>query len=144
MTARLPTPGGDSGAWGDILNTFLAVGHDAEGYNLGTASQIDKGGVGSGTVTFDASASQKQKLTVGGALTVAFSNWPASGIYGEVEIELVNGGSNVTWPTVNWLKGDGSSSTTFSDLGVTLQSSGANFVVVWSTDGGTTLRGCAA
>jgi hypothetical protein len=35
MTARLPTPGGDSGTWGDVLNTFLAVGHDASGKNIG-------------------------------------------------------------------------------------------------------------
>lgn len=34
MTARLPTPGSDSGAWGDLLNTWLQVGHDAAGNNL--------------------------------------------------------------------------------------------------------------
>ena len=144
MTARLPTPGGDSGTWGDVLNTFLAVGHDANGYNIGVTPQVDKGSVGTGTVTLDASASFKQKLTVTGALTVAFSGWPAAGTYGEIEIELVNGGTNVSWPTVHWLKGDGTSSTTFSDMGVTLQTSGTNFVVVWSTDSGATLWGSAA
>src|ERR1035437_2656030 len=35
MTARLPTPGGDSGTWGDVLNEYLAVGHDASGHNIG-------------------------------------------------------------------------------------------------------------
>lgn len=34
MTARLPTPGADSGAWGDVLNTYLRVGHDAAGNNI--------------------------------------------------------------------------------------------------------------
>lgn len=29
--ARLPVPGSDSGAWGDILNSFLAVEHDNSG-----------------------------------------------------------------------------------------------------------------
>jgi hypothetical protein len=29
--ARLPIPGGDKGTWGDILNTFLSVSHDADG-----------------------------------------------------------------------------------------------------------------
>jgi hypothetical protein len=29
--ARLPTPGGDSGAWGQVLNSFLEVGHNADG-----------------------------------------------------------------------------------------------------------------
>jgi len=35
MTARLPIPGSDSGAWGDVLNTFLEVGHNATGDNIG-------------------------------------------------------------------------------------------------------------
>jgi hypothetical protein len=38
MTARLPTPGGDSGTWGDVLNGYLAVGHDASGHNIGTGT----------------------------------------------------------------------------------------------------------
>jgi|GEM_PF-3230053 len=29
--ARLPTPGGDDGTWGDVLNSFLAVSHNADG-----------------------------------------------------------------------------------------------------------------
>jgi hypothetical protein len=29
--ARLPTPGGDSGNWGTILNDFLSVEHEADG-----------------------------------------------------------------------------------------------------------------
>jgi hypothetical protein len=40
MTARLPTPGGDSGTWGDVLNTFLAVGHDASGHNIGVRTVL--------------------------------------------------------------------------------------------------------
>ena len=40
MTARLPTPGGDSGTWGDVLNEYLAVGHDASGYNIGVRTQL--------------------------------------------------------------------------------------------------------
>ncbi|MEI9966248.1 MAG: arabinofuranosidase catalytic domain-containing protein [Candidatus Moraniibacteriota bacterium] len=31
---RLPTPGADGGAWGSILNEYLAVAHDADGRNL--------------------------------------------------------------------------------------------------------------
>jgi hypothetical protein len=31
MTARLPVPGSDDDAWGDILNTFLEVSHNADG-----------------------------------------------------------------------------------------------------------------
>src|SRR5690606_18219653 len=29
--ARLPRPGSDEGTWGDILNSFLAVSHNADG-----------------------------------------------------------------------------------------------------------------
>lgn len=29
--ARLPTPGGDKGVWGDLLNTFLAIEHNSDG-----------------------------------------------------------------------------------------------------------------
>jgi hypothetical protein len=35
-------------------------------------------------------------------------------------------------------------STTFSDIGVTLQSSGTNLAIVWTVDGGTTQNGRAA
>jgi hypothetical protein len=31
MAARLPTPGSDNGAWGDILNSFLSVEHNPDG-----------------------------------------------------------------------------------------------------------------
>ena len=31
MAVRLPTPGGDSGNWGDILNAYLEVSHNADG-----------------------------------------------------------------------------------------------------------------
>lgn len=37
---RLPTPGGDSGTWGDILNQFLAVEHLSDG-TLKRAGDID-------------------------------------------------------------------------------------------------------
>jgi hypothetical protein len=29
--ARLPTPGGDDNAWGNVLNTFLSVAHNSDG-----------------------------------------------------------------------------------------------------------------
>lgn len=31
--ARLPTPGGDDGTWGEVLNEFLNVGHNSDGTN---------------------------------------------------------------------------------------------------------------
>lgn len=40
--ARLPTQGGDSGTWGDILNEFLQVGHHTDGTNIGGMIEIIK------------------------------------------------------------------------------------------------------
>lgn len=105
---------------------------------------LDKGIITSGSVTFTVSAALIQKVTVGAALAVAFAGWPTTGIRGEVELEVVNGGAfAVTWPTVNWALGDGSYSTTFGDMNVNLEAAGQNLVVVWSSDGGTTLYGRA-
>lgn len=42
--ARLPTPGGDNGTWGDILNDFLKVSHTSDG-NLKTVA-VSRGGTG--------------------------------------------------------------------------------------------------
>ncbi len=42
MTARLPTPGSDSGTWGDVLNTYLGVGHTAAGINQGPVVEATK------------------------------------------------------------------------------------------------------
>lgn len=105
---------------------------------------FDNGTVSSGTKTISASNGTKQKLTVSGSFTLAYSSWAASGNYNEVELQLVNGGTSVTWPTVNWMVGDGTTSTTFAAMGVALQSSGTNWVVVWTVDGGTTLYGRAS
>jgi hypothetical protein len=131
----------------DILHSIYGeyLGVDKDGNlvcgNL-ARSVPDKGTVSSGTVTFSASI-PKQKLTVGGNLTIAYSSWPAA--YGEVEIQLVNGGAHtVTWPTINWVVGDGTTSTTFADMNVTLASSGTNHVMVWTWNGGTTLFGRAS
>jgi hypothetical protein len=40
MTARLPVPGSDNGTWGDVLNTYLEVAHDAAGNVIGLIPAI--------------------------------------------------------------------------------------------------------
>lgn len=54
--ATLPTPGGDTGTWGDELNEFLLVGHDSGGNNLGSLSyahlqHVESSGSNGGTAT---------------------------------------------------------------------------------------------
>lgn len=35
--ARLPIPGSDDGTWGDILNEYLSIEHNADGISLDSA-----------------------------------------------------------------------------------------------------------
>lgn len=108
---------------------------------------VDKGTVASGTSTLDYTGGNVQRIQVGGAMTIAFSNWPASGNQGTMMLELVNGGSaTVTWPTVNWVLKNGTFTTTLStylsDFGRTaLQTSGTDFFVFWTRNAGTTIYG---
>jgi hypothetical protein len=77
-----------------------------------------------------------------GAQTLSIANWPPSGNLGELLIEGVNlGAATITWPTINWIKSDGTTTTTFSSNGVTLQTSGTDWVLLWTRDAGTTIYG---
>lgn len=77
-----------------------------------------------------------------GAQTLTISNWPPTGNRGELWIEGVNlGAATITWPVINWLKSDGTYTTTFSAHGVTLQASGIDNVYLWTRDGGATIYG---
>jgi len=122
--------------------------------NVFTSSQnyteANKGIVTSGTVTFDRSAGDVQKLQVGGALSVALAGWPAFGTYGGILLEIINGGAFVlTFPTIKWILPDtGAAAASFSAyltaIGRTsssLQVSGSDFLYLWSTDGGATVFG---
>lgn len=116
----------------------------ANGSGGGAASvvMVDKGTVTSGTVTFNVTTSSYQRLQVGGALSITTSGWPTSNTYGELMLELVNGASAaITWPSINWIRGDGTVTTTFSTNGVSLQASGTDFISLWTRNGGTTIYG---
>ena len=112
----------------DMAGNALTV--DAINYDT-----IDKGTVSTGTVSFDVLTATKQKLTVGGALTIELTNKPANDW--ELEIDLTNGGAfAITFPTVNWLIGDGTTSTVFDDMVVTLNAAGVNTLLFWGTGTG--------
>lgn len=108
---------------------------------------VDKGTVSTGTVTFDVSAAEVQRLQVGGALTIAFSNWATAGNFSAIMVKLVNGGSaTVTLPTINWQLPAGGFTTTFATymtaIGrASLQTSGTDFALFWTDDAATTLYG---
>lgn len=107
---------------------------------------IDKG-TSSGTVTFDYSQGSHQRLQVGGATTIAFSNFPPIANLGCILLELVNAGSaTVTFPTINWVQVNGTFTTNIStyltNIGRNaLQTTGTDFAVIWTRDGGTTVYG---
>lgn len=134
---------GSQGPAGGYTGSAGTNGYTGSKGDLGyvTINMVDKGTVTSGTVTFSVTASSYQRLQVGGALTIATSDW-AVGTYNEVAIELVNGAAaSVTWPTIYWILPNGGVTTTFANNGVVLQTAGTDFVILWSRDGGTTIYG---
>jgi hypothetical protein len=106
MTTRLPTPGADSGTWGDTLNSYLQVGHDATGNNVGIIPETLK----STNYTLVAADSGKRLVATSG-ITITV---PVVGTLGNgFECEVVNAsGSSVT------IDGPGSTNVTLSSLSV--------------------------
>ncbi len=139
---RLLGRGAGAGA-GPAQELTLGNGLQMAGATLSAAglTTLDKGtGAAASTQTFDVSAAGHQRLQVGGALTVAFTGWPSG--FGELLVELVNGGLHiVTWPTIKWLRPDGTYVTTFAGTGVVLNSADTDWVLIWTGNGGTTLFG---
>lgn len=139
-TGKFVTNNGTSASW-------AAVSLSGTSTAAINANEIDKGTVSSGTVTFTQSVANVQRLQVGGALTIATTGWPTAGTFGELLLKLVNGGAyTVTLPTINWIKPDGTLTTTFATYLTAisrpaLQTSGTDFMYLFSDDAGTTLYG---
>ena len=137
---------GDPGVQGGVGTQGVQGTQGAQGavgVSVSLSTYLNKSTITSGTVTFTHSEAQNQRLQVAGALTIATAGWPAANTaLGVMLIELVNGGAAaITWPVVHWLLTDGTTTTTFSLNGVTLQASGSDFVTLWSRDGGVTVHG---
>ncbi|MBP9773154.1 MAG: hypothetical protein KBD00_00815 [Candidatus Peribacteraceae bacterium] len=88
--ARLPVSGSDSGTWGDVLNTFLQVGHASTGENIGAVVEVTK----SSGYTLVAGDSGK-RIVATAAITISV---PAVATLGNgFEVEIVNdSGGTVT------------------------------------------------
>jgi hypothetical protein len=86
---------------------------------------------------------QRWAPTASSSPTLTISNWPPSGNLGELLIEGVNLGAagTITWPTINWITSTGATTTTFASNGVTLQTSGTDWCLLWTRDAGTTIYG---
>ncbi len=79
--ARLPIPGGDDGAWGDILNEFLEVGHNFDGSLKGVVKTSGNQTVG-GTKTFSSSPQVPTPNSASDAATKAYVDANDSGATG--------------------------------------------------------------
>jgi hypothetical protein len=150
----IPTVGGDTGAWGTIVNAaFVAADASlkliadianaalakAGGIMTGrvdlwtaTIKRIDKGSI-SGAQSFDISLAQYFTLTVGAALQPSFSNVPAGTFATGVVFRMTNAGAFViTWPaSVKWAAG---AAPVFTAAGV-------DMVIFITDDNGVTWRG---
>mgnify|MGYP001661385265 CR=1 FL=1 len=116
------------------------VSHEPGGADVITslgsvAEKLQALGTISGDVTIDLSAGLSVSATVGGAVTLAFSNAPVGGAV-VVVLRLTNGGSAVvTWPTtISWA----------NSKAPTLTAAGTDMVVLVTDDGGATWMGSAS
>ena len=102
-------------------------------YNSSTTAALD----------FTNGSQQRWAPTASSSPTLSITNWPPSGNLGELLIEGVNLGAagTITWPTINWITSTGATTTTFSSNGVTLQTSGTDWCLLWTRDAGTTIYG---
>lgn len=100
-------------------------------YNSGTTNALDY-----------VNGSHQRWTPNTGAQTLSITNWSPTGNLSELLIEGVNlGAATITFPTINWINSDGTTTTTFSSNGVTLQTSGVDWIVLWTRDAGTTIYG---
>lgn len=101
--AQLPTPGGNNGTWGDVLNEFLQVGHSAGGLNIGGMVETTKGS--NYTLT---AADNGKRFVATAAITFTV---PTVGTLGNgYEVEIVNdSGGTVT------IDGPGSTNVSLAD-----------------------------
>lgn len=102
--ANLPTPGSDNGTWGNTLNTYLLVGHDSSGHNVGGLI-VESTKSSAYTLT---AANNSQRIVATSAITITL---PATGTLGNgFECEIVNdsGGSVI-------LDGPGATNVTMAD-----------------------------
>lgn len=109
---------------------------------------LDKGNSSTTTQDLAYTGGSHQKITATGNFTITTSAWPPTGNLGEMLLELVNGGSQtITFPTISWIKPDGTTTTSIStylaaNTGRTsLQSSGTDFIILWTRDAGSTIYG---
>lgn len=165
--AQLPTPGGNDGTWGDVLNEYLEVEHASNGTHK-TDYLPKSGGTLTGNVnaadyvvsraemkdyaetvvtansstayTVDLVNGNVYELTLTGNCTITLSNPPATGRAGSVTLILTQDGTGsrtITWPSS--VKWSNTSAPT-----LTTTAGAVDIIQLLTTNGGTTWRGFLA
>lgn len=115
--ATLPTPGADTDTWGDELNEWLLVGHDAAGNNLGGGLELIANSLlGADAASIDISGipGTHVHLLIVGNIRAATAG--VSQIDGRIRFNN-DSGSNYDW--VRWLMTDASGPFTGGGFGET-------------------------
>lgn len=108
----------------------------------GTAEVVQDIGDVNGSAVINPMSGGVAAITVTGDVAISVTGWPESGVFGELLIEMTNGGLyTVTWPTVHWIMQDGATTTDPETAGWTLRAAGVDFVYLWTRDGGATIYG---
>jgi hypothetical protein len=103
MTARLPVSGSDTNSWGEVLNSFLQVGHASDGTNIGGLVETTKG------TNYTMTATDNGKRFVATA-AITFTLPAVSTLGNGFEAEIVNdSGGTVT------IDGPGATNVSLSD-----------------------------
>lgn len=119
--ARLPTPGGDDGTWGQVLNTFLAVEHNGDGTLKNVARPSDVAAKYTkptgGIPQTDLSSAVQTTLSGVGNATKIQGVGVASGAPSDGEVLQYNAGSSA-WVPATVTAGGSVSDATASTKGI--------------------------
>lgn len=143
--ARLPTPGGDDGTWGQVLNSFLDVEHNSDGSlkirndgtltGIGNAVKIQGKAVSSSAPTdgqslvYDGASSSWAPATVTGTGSVPDADASTKGLV-QLAGDLAGTGSVASAPRVSGINGVAVSGTPSNGQVLTASS---NSAATWST-----------
>ena len=101
----------------------------------------------SGSISLSFATAHVHRITPSANISLSFTGWHSNGYHCVMKVNIVNGGLyTITFPSIQWIKRDGSVTTTFSsyltDIGrPSLQTSGIDEFLIWTDSGGSTLRG---
>lgn len=96
----------------------------------------------SGAFNYSNGSMQRWAPTAASNPTMTLSNWPPANALGELllEVEALNTAGSVNYPTIKWMKSDGTFVASPSLAGITFQGTGlTDFILLWTRDGGTTV-----